>query len=466
MKNKRKLAQDSVYKIIFTVLLLKLLALGWLLFAELDDALATGNGLASGYDATSVRVFAVAIFVCAVFILTLAYVYITGNHRKLKELNANLNIINQSFRNAEALAAMGHWRRNMSSPDEIHYSDNTYRLFGLEPDEVPFSEFKLLSYVHPDDRDGVLQVLESVRNEHSNPVNTYRIIRTDGQVRHLKTLGKFMQLNGEPILLGATRDITEEVESSLAIQKKNKELESLVAELASFNHIASHDLQNPLRKIQMFASRLKAEEDNLSADGKEFCSRIAAAAGQMERLIDDLLLYSEAGSSEKVFERAYCDEILEEAKQELATEIKESHAIVVSEQLPAIEAIPFQIRQLFVNLIGNSIKYAQSSLAPVIEITCTSNAVCPEAPGKYYRISVKDNGIGFKQEDVSKIFVLFRRLHKKGVYEGTGIGLPSAKRLWKTITDILLHTAHPAREQYFIFIFLRHSKACCKLYAK
>ena len=453
MKNKRKLAQDSVYKIIFTVLLLKLLALGWLLFAELDNALATGNGLASGYDATSVRVFAVAIFVCAVFILTLAYVYISGNHRKLKQLVADLNVINQSFRNAEALAAMGHWRRDMSSPDKIHYSDNTYRLFGLEPEEVPFSEFKLLSYVHPDDRDSVLQVLESVRNEHLNPVNTYRIIRTDGQVRHLKTLGKFMQLNGEPILLGATRDITEEVESSLAIQKKNKELESLVAELASFNHIASHDLQNPLRKIQMFASRLKAEDDNLSADGKEFCNRIAAAAGQMERLIDDLLLYSETGSSEKVFERTYCDEILEEARQELAAEIKESHAIVVTEQLPVIEAIPFQIRQLFVNLIGNSIKYAQSGLAPVIEITCTSNVVCPEAPGKYYRISVKDNGIGFKQEDASKIFVLFRRLHKKGAYEGTGIGLAICKKIMENHNGYIIAHGTPGQGAVFHLYF-------------
>ncbi len=220
------------------------------------------------------------------------------------------------------------------------------------------------------------------------------------------------------------------------LEAKNRALEKTVKELDSFNHMASHDLQEPLRKIQTILSRLsELEVANLSGPGKGYVEKIGLEATRMRTLIDDLLLFSSTGKAEKVFERTDLNELLENAKQELAQAIEAKNAAILSAHLPEIWAIPFQIRQLFINLIANSVKYARPGTAPVIQIDCApalanDHPELPFAQGKkYLKISFEDNGTGFEQQFAEKIFGLFFRLRNADGLAGTGLGLAICKKI-------------------------------------
>jgi light-regulated signal transduction histidine kinase (bacteriophytochrome) len=204
----------------------------------------------------------------------------------------------------------------------------------------------------------------------------------------------------------------------------------------SFNYAASHDLQEPLRKIQTFVSRLsEKEENNLSDAGKEFMVRINSSVERMRILIEDLLQYSRTTKTEKVFEHSNLNDLLDNAIIDLAQFIEEKKATITNQTLPELKVIPFQIQQLFMNLINNSLKYSKADVAPEIKIACKKVTAADEemlpksSKDKFYKITFKDNGIGFEQEYSEKIFVLFNRLHNKNEYEGTGIGLAICKKI-------------------------------------
>jgi len=155
----------------------------------------------------------------------------------------------------------------------------------------------------------------------------------------------------------------------------------------------------------------------------------------MRMLIDDLLMFSRANKIEKVFEKTDFNDIIESVCQELSQIIDEKKAVISCDHLPALNVIPFQIQQLFTNLIGNSLKYNKPNVPPEIEIECeiTSAAEIPgletNAPTNYYKISVTDNGLGFEQKYADNIFILFQRLYNKSEYPGTGIGLAICKKI-------------------------------------
>ena len=220
------------------------------------------------------------------------------------------------------------------------------------------------------------------------------------------------------------------------INERNVELERSNKELASFNHIASHDLQEPLRKVQTFISRISEEElSAMSETGREYFNRIQTAVSRMRILIDDLLLFSRTNKAEKVFEHTDLNLLLENGKQELAQAIEEKNAVIQSKHLPSLNVIPFQIQQLFINLISNSLKYIKPGIDPFIQIDCEKvNAndlliLKSNVHAKYYKISVIDNGFGFEQEYAESIFTLFYRLHHLTEYPGTGIGLSICKKI-------------------------------------
>ncbi|HEY8405179.1 MAG TPA: ATP-binding protein, partial [Flavobacteriales bacterium] len=220
------------------------------------------------------------------------------------------------------------------------------------------------------------------------------------------------------------------------LKAMNKELEITNAELSSFNHITSHDLQEPLRKIETFISRLvEKERDNLSDNGKVYLDKISVSAHNMRRLIQDLLLFSQTNKTEREFEHVSLQEIVQDVLQELEQDLESKKGVVkIKSKLPELTCIPFQIRQLFVNLIGNSIKYSKEGRPLVVEIfhsiyipTESEKNILPLA--KYHEIIVKDNGIGFEQQYANKIFELFERLHQKNQYSGSGIGLAICKKI-------------------------------------
>lgn len=394
----------------------------------------------------------------ALIILGISFYKINGDNQKLLKMNDDLVFYNKSYEHAEKLAKMGHWERNLET-DEMLFSDNLFTLLGYEPNEFKPDGSSFLQLIHPDDREAMATHLQDVKDSYNMPVTTFRAIRKDGQVRCFSAEGSLGRTaKGTPIMIGVTVDITKEQNAREELEKKNRELEAMVDELASFNHIASHDLQEPLRKIQMFISRIaRDEEDGMPDIAREYFLRIKDAALRMQMLITDLLLYSETGKAQEVFETTDLNVTLFEAKQELSTEIEQKSAIITSGLLPTLPVIPFQIRQLFINLLGNSIKYRNQNTTPRITITCEEVHAGKiddsriKGNNSYYKFTVKDNGIGFKHEFADRVFELFHRLHKKGNYSGTGIGLAICKKIVENHGGIITATGNEGKGATFTF---------------
>jgi PAS domain S-box-containing protein len=235
----------------------------------------------------------------------------------------------------------------------------------------------------------------------------------------------------------ASKNITEEKENQLyleqmkkMLEEKNAELERKNKELESFNYIASHDLQEPLRKIQLFHSRIfERDKEKLSEMSLEYFESISSAANRMQRLIEALLSYSTTNFKGMAFEKTDLNEILADVLIDLEEPIASKNARITAAQLPKASVIAFQFRQLLSNLISNGIKYSQKGIPPEITISC--DEVQPEEfkSKKYFQISIADNGIGFEQKYEHKIFELFQRLHGKTDFAGTGIGLAICKKI-------------------------------------
>ena len=217
---------------------------------------------------------------------------------------------------------------------------------------------------------------------------------------------------------------------------KNTELELKNKELSSFNYIASHDLQEPLRKIRTYSNMIiEKNSDSLNENTVDFLNRIIRSATHMQHLIDDLLMFSRTTSGDKVFTTTDLNTLFEEVKVSMKLLLDEEDATVVCDPLPTIDVIPFQFHQLFANMLSNSVKYRKKDVKPSIHISARK-ATREELEkykltldSTYWVISMQDNGIGFEQKYADKIFELFQRLHPKSEYSGTGIGLAICKRI-------------------------------------
>ncbi len=216
----------------------------------------------------------------------------------------------------------------------------------------------------------------------------------------------------------------------------NDELKAANKELANLNWISTHDLKEPLRKIQIFASKvLDRENPDLSVQVKDSVERMRFAAEKMQLLIEDILTYSKTGNTEKVFEETDLNILLDSVLEELRDNIDEKNALVKASKLPKLNIIPFQIHQLFVNLISNALKFSKQDVAPVITVALekvTGDVIPDDKVNKtdaYYAISFVDNGIGFEKEYEHRIFDVFQRLHPAHKYPGTGIGLAICKKI-------------------------------------
>jgi PAS domain S-box-containing protein len=220
------------------------------------------------------------------------------------------------------------------------------------------------------------------------------------------------------------------------LELKNIELAQNNIELTSFTFIASHDLQEPLRKIQTFCNLIMSElKEDLPATTRDYFQRILKASNRMQNLISSLLNYSRMNSRDVAFEPADLNEVLDESINNIHELIEESNATIEHDKLPVIPCVPLQINQLFTNLIINSIKYKRQGHPPVIQISSILTKPGEMGPAiqatnkEYWKIIFADNGIGFEQQYADKIFELFQRLHSHFDYEGTGIGLAICKKI-------------------------------------
>ena len=375
------------------------------------------------------------VFITLIFLI-ISFTRINDDVKILQQSNDKLLFLKTSNDQSEILGNYSSWLWNLDT-NEMTFSDNQYRLLGHEPQSFVANNANFLKFIHPEDVPLVENSIDKTISDQDLPTLYYRIIKKDNEIRYFKSSGTIIiDSYKNKILIGNTRDITDERIAKLEIEARNLELEQSNNELISFNYVASHDLQEPLRKIQTFISRF-SEIDllNLSDDGKGYFSKIGIAITKMRELIDDLLLYSRASKAEKKFELFDLNTTLERAKQELSQVIKDSKAIITTDQLPNLEIIPFQMQQLFVNIIGNAIKYAKKNSPPKIKIKCEKIIAIDDefllkpVATEYYKISFLDNGIGFDEQYSDKIFVLFSRLISDKEYQGSGIGLTICKKI-------------------------------------
>ncbi len=381
-------------------------------------------------------IFVYITLLVTLILISFSFIKIIKDLDRFKVSNNHLSVLNESNNLAEIVGSFGSWQLNIAS-NEYTFSDNSYRLLGFEPKAFFASQENFMKYVHSDDLSAFRDATSKMTENGNMAPFTYRVIRKDKKVRYFRTTARIVtNKSGEEILIGTTSDVTEEVLASLSLEQQNIELEASNKELIAFNYVASHDLQEPLRKIQTFVSRMADKEyENLSESGKEFMTRINNSVERMRILIDDLLQYSRTTKTEKVFETTDLNDLLDNAKSDLLQSIDEKNATIKSDKLPTMTVISFQIQQLFVNLIGNSLKYSKTNGSPKIKISCKKVIAVDEelipknTKDKFYKITFTDNGIGFEQEYAEKVFILFNRLHNKNEYAGTGIGLAICKKI-------------------------------------
>lgn len=265
---------------------------------------------------------------------------------------------------------------------------------------------------------------------------TYKAVRgTEGRVAEIMCIGN---------------DIT-------ARRRVEEELERSNRELQEFAFIASHDLHEPLRKVMAFGDRLNTRYgDRLGEDGRDYLQRMRKAAFRMQTLIESLLSYSRVTTKAETYSSVDLNVLMKEILSDLETSVAESGARIEVERLPVIDADSNQMRQLFQNLISNALKY-HGTEAPYVKIRGRKAAPVPGGTGSGtpagYQILVEDNGIGFEEKYLDRIFAPFQRLHGRDAYEGTGMGLAICRKIMDRHCGSLTATSTPGEGSTFIVTF-------------
>jgi two-component system, LuxR family, sensor kinase FixL len=263
--------------------------------------------------------------------------------------------------------------------------------------------------------------------------------------------------NGKAVgLVGVSRDITQYKLSDEKLRNAAEKLEKNNRELQDFAYIASHDLQEPLRKIQAFGDRLKAKFGSaLSEEGQDYLMRMQNAASRMQTLINNLLTLSRVTTKARPFSNVDLNEILREVLGDLEVRVEQTGGRVEASLLPSIAGDPIQLRQLFQNLIGNALKFHKPDVPPVVRIhhkIIKSSTIfnLDSSAADLCQIFIEDNGIGFEEKYLETIFTPFSRLHGREEYEGTGIGLAICRKIADRHGGTITATSQPGEGTCFI----------------
>jgi PAS domain S-box-containing protein len=326
------------------------------------------------------------------------------------------------------------WDWNLETND-IWWNEGFQKLFGYSAEEVGNTIESWTTRIHPEDLERVDRVIhECIDNGQQKWADEYRFMRKDGSYAYVTDRGYVVyDAAQKPVrMLGSMMDVTEHKNAENQLQLFNEKLQQSNRELQDFAYVASHDLQEPLRKVQAFADRLSSKyAAALDGGGLDYLERMRGAAERMQKLIQDLLTFSRVSTKAQPFVAVNLDQITREVLSDLEVSIEQAGAAVEVSELPMLQADPLQMRQLMQNLIGNALKFRLPDRQPVIKIfgrhakTINRGRMRTDA----WEISVSDNGIGFEEKYLDRIFTVFQRLHGRTEYEGSGVGLAVCRKI-------------------------------------
>ena len=365
------------------------------------------------------------------------------------------------------LAKLGVYETDITT-NEVVTDSRFNEIFGL--DSTPDRK-EIINHFHPED----VAIRENAyRLALETGVLDYeaRIIRKDKSIHWIRGKGIVLHnIKGMPSkLLGVIQNITEQKQFAEALEKKvqertkelaeaNLQLQQSNIELNQFAYIASHDLQEPLRKVRTFTELMQLSLGEIPEKTKNYVNKIQSSIERMQTLINDVLKFSQLSKEREKFESIDLNYILSSVLSDYELLIEQKGVKITADTLPVIEAIPLQMNQLFTNLISNAIKFYSKERQP--EITISSKQLSKHEVQQYkelnedklhYAINFKDNGIGFNQENAKQIFTIFQRLHGRHDYAGTGIGLAMCKKIMTNHRGTIYATAHPGKGASFTII--------------
>lgn len=318
-------------------------------------------------------------------------------------------------------ANIGIWEYVIPS-GKLIWDDRMFALYELTPEEFSGNYEVWESRLHPKDKSNAIKELELALNDEKEFNTEFRIVLPDESICYIKATG-FVKRDrkGNPLkMVGTNWDITKEKMAELLVIQAEKDKRK---HAEHFAYIASHDLQEPLRTIQSFTNFFIEDYEHLvDKKGIYFLETINDSSKRMSDLITGLLSYSEIGKSGPLT-TINSNQILEEIRKDLTTILKERKAVIeIKGLLPSLKGYELELRQLFLNLITNGTKFVKEGVIPTIQINAKEYK-------KHWQFSIKDNGIGIEAKNLEKIFEIFKRLHNKEKFKGTGIGLAHCKKI-------------------------------------
>jgi len=341
------------------------------------------------------------------------------------------------LKDAEQVANMGSWKW-MKNTDELIWSDGLYRILGKEPKKFTPSWNSFLDDVHVEDRPAMRNFLSQSAAIGKSSRLEYRIEVAD-RIRYLSMTMNPLEENNlpQPDVLGTVIDVTERKLYENQLKQYTSELKRSNEDLEQFAYVASHDLQEPLRKIRAFGDLAAKGIATNDASKIDYIHRMQSAAARLQVLIEDLLLFSRVSRAANHFENIVMQTLMADVLEDINEQVRREHAVVEVGQLPDIRGDHTQIRRLFQNLISNAIKFHKPAQQPLVQVSgriMRAQEIFGEfdivvGPREWVCIVVKDNGIGFDEKYAEKIFNIFQRLHGRNEYEGTGIGLSICRKI-------------------------------------
>lgn len=359
---------------------------------------------------------------------------ITDQHKTAEE-NKKLHEVMEE---TQLMLDFGVWSIDLKT-SLAECSTGYYKLMGYaDGDKSEVTLETHATYIPTPDKERVMAIIfKAIENKTEFEVE-HKIVTQKQEKKIVLCKGKVvLDADGEATkLVGSTMNITKVRNTEYALGNRIEDLNRSNKDLEEFAYIASHDLQEPLRKISTFGQRLATKfKDVLNNEAEEYLTRLMSSTETMRQLIDNLLEYSRVTRNLQSFEKIDLNIILKTVINELDLVIEETGTTITHSGLPSIMAMPLQIKQLFINLITNAIKFRRKDVPCIINISAIplsadEYAEYGLAVGKqFFNIKFTDNGIGFEKEYAEKIFIIFQRLHGKADYPGSGIGLSICKKI-------------------------------------